>query len=32
MIIGKAASLPLHRVLENLVPAAKGTPAGIVLQ
>jgi hypothetical protein len=32
LIIGQAASLPLHRVLENLVPAAKGTPAGIVLQ
>ncbi len=32
LIIGQAASLPLHRVLENLVPAAKGTPAGIILQ
>jgi hypothetical protein len=32
LIIGQAASLPLHRVLENLVPAAKGTPAGNVLQ
>jgi hypothetical protein len=32
LIIGQAASLPLHRVLENLVPAAQGTPAGNVLQ
>jgi hypothetical protein len=32
LIIGQAASLPLHRVLENLVPAVKGTPTGIVLQ
>jgi hypothetical protein len=32
LVIGQAASLPLHRVLENLVPAAKGTPAGIILQ
>jgi hypothetical protein len=32
LVIGQAASLPLHRVLENLVPAVKGTPAGIVLQ
>jgi hypothetical protein len=32
LIIGQAASLPLHRVLENLLPAAKGTPAGNILQ
>jgi hypothetical protein len=32
LVIGQSASLPLHRVLENLVPAAKGTPAGIILQ
>jgi hypothetical protein len=32
LIIGQAVSLPLHRVLENLLPAAKGTPAGNILQ
>jgi hypothetical protein len=32
LVIGQAASLPLHRVLENLLPAAKGTPAGNILQ
>jgi len=32
LIIGQAVSLPLHRVLENLLPATKGTPAGNILQ
>jgi hypothetical protein len=32
LIIGQAVSLPLHRVMENLLPATKGTPAGNVLQ
>jgi hypothetical protein len=32
LIVGQAASLPLHRVLENLLPATKGTPAGNILQ
>jgi hypothetical protein len=32
LVIGQAGTLPLHRVLENLVPAAKGTPAGSILQ
>ncbi len=32
LIVGQAVSLPLHRVLENLLPATKGTPAGNILQ
>jgi hypothetical protein len=32
LIIGQAVSLPLHRVMENLLPATKGTPAGNILQ
>jgi hypothetical protein len=32
LVIGQAVSLPLHRVLENLLPAVKGTPSGSILQ